>query len=141
MHDRSISRREALALALAAAGTLVRPAGRAELLFATDQSGAQRVPPEELRLLVRNALGRDRRLPSRSAAPTGADRCALTLRPRSRRRFSERYLRRVVEPLMSTARSIQIQEKDQAALVAYLAQHFGPVGACGSSGDRFDQTL
>jgi hypothetical protein len=55
MHDRSLTRREALTLALAAAGTLVGSAGRAERLFAADQSAGQR-DTEALRLLVRNAL-------------------------------------------------------------------------------------
>jgi len=62
MNDRSLTRREALTLALAAAGTLVRPAGRAARLFAADQSGAQRVP-EALRLLVRNARPLDAESP------------------------------------------------------------------------------
>jgi sulfite oxidase len=48
MHDRVISRREALTLALAAAGTLVRRTHAAELLSATRQSGASR-------LVIRNA--------------------------------------------------------------------------------------
>ncbi len=62
MHDRSISRREALTLAMAAAGTLLRPAARAELLFAAAQSDAQRVT-EELRLIVRNARPLDAESP------------------------------------------------------------------------------
>src|SRR5262245_554325 len=62
MHDRPITRREALTLALAAAGTLVRPAGGAERLFAADQSGGQR-STDTLRLLVRNARPLDAEAP------------------------------------------------------------------------------
>jgi DMSO/TMAO reductase YedYZ molybdopterin-dependent catalytic subunit len=62
MHDGSISRREALTLALAAAGTLVRPTGPAKLLFGAEQSGAQG-GPGELRLIVRNARPLDAESP------------------------------------------------------------------------------
>jgi sulfite oxidase len=62
MHDRFLTRREALTLALAAAGTLARPAGRVECLFAADQSGGQRATAA-LRLLVRNARPLDAESP------------------------------------------------------------------------------
>jgi len=62
MHDRSLTRREALTLALAAAGTLVRPAVRAERLFAADPPGDQR-SGGTLQLLVRNARPLDAESP------------------------------------------------------------------------------
>ena len=61
MHDRSVSRREALTL-LAAAGTLVRRTHAAELVFATRQSGA-RIGARELRLVIRNARPLDAESP------------------------------------------------------------------------------
>jgi DMSO/TMAO reductase YedYZ molybdopterin-dependent catalytic subunit len=62
MHDRSLTRREALTMALAAAGALMRPAGLAERLFAADQPGDQR-GSGALRLLVRNARPLDAESP------------------------------------------------------------------------------
>jgi DMSO/TMAO reductase YedYZ molybdopterin-dependent catalytic subunit len=62
MRDRFISRREALTLALAAAGTLVRPARAAELVSAAGQSGAApRVGGS--RLVIRNARPLDAESP------------------------------------------------------------------------------
>src|SRR4026208_1271508 len=58
MRHRDISRLEALTLALAAAGTLVRPSRAAGLLSAADQSSARRA-----RLLVRNARPLDAESP------------------------------------------------------------------------------
>jgi DMSO/TMAO reductase YedYZ molybdopterin-dependent catalytic subunit len=58
MRNRNISRREALTLALAAAGTLVRPARAAELISAAEQSGAS-----GSRLIVRNARPLDAESP------------------------------------------------------------------------------
>jgi DMSO/TMAO reductase YedYZ molybdopterin-dependent catalytic subunit len=62
MDDRFISRREALLLALAAAGTLVRPAGAAERASAAGQSAAGGGPVVS-RLLVRNARPLDAESP------------------------------------------------------------------------------
>ena len=58
MHDRFITRREALTLALAAAGTLVRSARAAELVSAVGQPGGS-----ELRLVIRNARPLDAESP------------------------------------------------------------------------------
>ena len=58
MRNRSITRREALTLAVAAAGTLVRPARAAELFSAAEQSGAG-----GSRLIVRNARPLDAESP------------------------------------------------------------------------------
>jgi sulfite oxidase len=58
MHDRFITRREALTLALAAAGTLVRPTHAAELASAAGQPGAS-----ALQLVIRNARPLDAESP------------------------------------------------------------------------------
>jgi sulfite oxidase len=58
MHDRFITRREALTLALAAAGILVRPTRAAELVSTVGQPGAS-----ELRLVIRNARPLDAESP------------------------------------------------------------------------------
>jgi sulfite oxidase len=62
MRDRFISRREALTLALAAAGTLLRPTRAAELVCAAEQSGAGPVVGG-LRLVIRNARPLDAESP------------------------------------------------------------------------------
>jgi sulfite oxidase len=62
MRDRFISRREALTLALAAAGTLVRPTRAAELVCAAGQSGAGPVVGGS-RLVIRNARPLDAESP------------------------------------------------------------------------------
>jgi sulfite oxidase len=62
MDNRFISRREALMLALAAAGTLVRPAGAAGLASAVGQSAAGRGPGVS-GLIVRNARPLDAESP------------------------------------------------------------------------------
>ena len=62
MHDRFISRREALSLALAAAGTLVRPIRAAALVTAAGQSGAASGVAGS-RLVIRNARPLDAESP------------------------------------------------------------------------------
>ena len=62
MHDRFISRREALSLALAAAGTLVRPMRAAGLVTAAGQSGAGSDVARS-RLVIRNARPLDAESP------------------------------------------------------------------------------
>ena len=61
MRGQFISRREALTLALAAAGTLVRPARAAERIPAAEQSGAG--PGARSRLIIRNARPLDAESP------------------------------------------------------------------------------
>jgi DMSO/TMAO reductase YedYZ molybdopterin-dependent catalytic subunit len=62
MRDRFISRREALTLALAAAGSLVRPAGAARCVSAAGQSGAGPGVGGS-RLVIRNARPLDAESP------------------------------------------------------------------------------
>jgi DMSO/TMAO reductase YedYZ molybdopterin-dependent catalytic subunit len=62
MRDRIISRREVLTLALTAAGTLARPAGVAQMLFASGQPGG-RAAAGRSRLVIRNARPLDAESP------------------------------------------------------------------------------
>ena len=62
MHDRFISRREALTLGLAAVGTLVRPTQAAERMAAEGRSGTQPAAGD-LRLVIRNARPLDAESP------------------------------------------------------------------------------
>ena len=62
MHDRFISRREALTLGLVAVGTLVRPTQAAERMAAARRSGTQPAAGD-LRLVIRNARPLDAESP------------------------------------------------------------------------------